>query len=130
MLREIGEVLETITSRSPLLIIFEDLNWVDHSTVDLISALARRHAPARLMLVGTYRPVDVAISGHPLNALKQDLLVHKLCDEIAWSRLAKTKWPHILQPIPSEQICQAAWLVSFTVTRRAIRCSWWLHSTT
>jgi hypothetical protein len=49
-----------------LLIIFEDLNWVDHSTVDLISALARRHAPARLMLVGTYRPVDVAISGHPL----------------------------------------------------------------
>jgi hypothetical protein len=80
MLREI--VLETITSRSPLLLIFEDLHWVDNSTVDLISALARRHAPARLMLIGTYRPVDVVLSGHPVNALKQDLLVHKLCDEL------------------------------------------------
>ena len=89
MLREIGDVLETITSRSPLLLIFEDLHWVDNSTVDLISALARRHAPARLMLIGTYRPVDVVLSGHPVNALKQDLLVHKLCDEIALEPLGE-----------------------------------------
>ena len=89
MLREIGEVLETITSRNPLLLIFEDLHWVDNSTIDLISALARRHAPARLMLIGTYRPVDVVISGHPVNALKQDLVVHKLCDEIALEPLGE-----------------------------------------
>jgi DNA-binding winged helix-turn-helix (wHTH) protein/tetratricopeptide (TPR) repeat protein len=89
MLREIGDLLETITSRTPLLLIFEDLHWVDNSTVDLISALARRHAPARLMLIGTYRPVDVIISGHPVNALKQDLVVHKLCDEIALEPLGE-----------------------------------------
>jgi DNA-binding winged helix-turn-helix (wHTH) protein/tetratricopeptide (TPR) repeat protein len=89
MLREIGEVLETITSRNPLLLIFEDLHWVDNSTIDLISALARRHAPARLMLIGTYRPVDVVISRHPVNALKQDLVVHKLCDEIALEPLGE-----------------------------------------
>src|ERR1700743_3001124 len=89
MLREIGEVLETITSTSPLLLILEDLHWVDNSTIDLISALARRHAPARLMLIGTYRPVDVVISGHPVNALKQDLVVHKLCDEIALEPLGE-----------------------------------------
>jgi DNA-binding winged helix-turn-helix (wHTH) protein/tetratricopeptide (TPR) repeat protein len=83
MLREIGEVLETITSKNPLLLIFEDLHWVDHSTVDLISALARRRMPSKLMLIGTYRPVDVALSGHPVTALKQDLLVHQLCSEIA-----------------------------------------------
>jgi DNA-binding winged helix-turn-helix (wHTH) protein len=91
MLREIGEVLETITSRGPLLLVFEDLHWVDHSTVDLISALARRRAPSRLMLLGTYRPVDVLLSGHPLNALKQDLLVHQLCHEIALDLLSETE---------------------------------------
>src|SRR3984957_11079577 len=91
MLREIGDLLETITSRTPLLLIFEDLHWVDNSTVDLISALARRHAPARLMLIGTYRPVDVIISGHPVNALKQDLLVHKLCDAIAREPLGENQ---------------------------------------
>jgi hypothetical protein len=51
--------------------------------VDLISALARRRAPSKLMLIGTYRPVDVTLVGHPLKAVKQDLLVHHLCREIA-----------------------------------------------
>jgi predicted ATPase len=83
MLREIGEALEAISSRSALLLIFEDLHWVDHSTVDLISALARRHTSSKLMLIGTYRPVDVVLAGHPLNALKLDLLVHQLCHEVA-----------------------------------------------
>lgn len=91
MLREIGEVLETITAKDPLLLVFEDLHWVDDSTVDLISALARRRTPSRMMLIGTYRPVDVALSGHPLNALKQDLLVHGLCHELALDPLAETE---------------------------------------
>jgi DNA-binding winged helix-turn-helix (wHTH) protein/tetratricopeptide (TPR) repeat protein len=83
MLREIGDALETISSASPLLLILEDLHWVDHSTVDLISALARRRGPARIMLVGTYRPLDAEISEHPLTAVKQDLQVHQLCNEVA-----------------------------------------------
>ncbi len=89
MLREIGEVLETITSENPLLLVFEDLQWADHSTVDLISALARRRSPAKLMLIGTYRPVDVILAEHPLKALKQDLLVHQLCREIVLEPLGE-----------------------------------------
>jgi DNA-binding winged helix-turn-helix (wHTH) protein len=81
MLREIGDALETITARRPLLLIFEDLQWVDHSTVDLLSALARGRTPVMLMLVATKRPLDL-LSRHPLAALKQDLLVHRLCREI------------------------------------------------
>ena len=46
MLREIGEALEAIASQTPLLLVFEDLQWVDHSTADLISVLARRRMPA------------------------------------------------------------------------------------
>ena len=83
MLREINEALEISSSEKPILLILEDLHWADHSTVDLISALARRRQPAKLMLIGTYRPVDVTLSGHPLKAVKQDLLIHNLCHEIA-----------------------------------------------
>ncbi len=68
MLREIGEALETIGSDKPLLLVFEDLHWVAPSTVDLISALARRRSPGKLMLIGTYRPVDVTLAQHPLSA--------------------------------------------------------------
>jgi len=82
MLREIGDALEAITTGNLLLLVFEDLHWADHSTVDLLSALARRRTPAKLMVIGTYRPVDVIVSEHPLNALKQDLLIHQLCREI------------------------------------------------
>jgi DNA-binding winged helix-turn-helix (wHTH) protein len=83
MLREIGEALEAIASRSPLVIVFEDLQWVDYSTVDLISVVARRRNAAKLMMVGTYRDDEVAVSEHPLGALKQDLRSRHLAHEVA-----------------------------------------------
>jgi DNA-binding winged helix-turn-helix (wHTH) protein len=83
MLREIAEALETLTVRRLLLLVFEDLQWVDHATVDLLAALARRWAPAHLLVVGTYRLVDLDLGQHPLQALTQELLVHQLCQEIA-----------------------------------------------
>jgi predicted ATPase/DNA-binding winged helix-turn-helix (wHTH) protein len=89
MLREICEALERITAECPLLLVFEDLQWVDHSTVDLISALARRQGPAHLMLIGTCRPLDPEPRDHPLKALKHDLLVHRLCHELALPPLSE-----------------------------------------
>jgi len=83
MLREIGDMLEAIASEMPLLLVFEDLHLADPSTVDLISALARRRGPAKLMLVATYCPVDGALSEVPLKVVKQDLKVHQLCHELA-----------------------------------------------
>jgi len=91
MVREVCEVLEAITSETPLVLILEDLHWVDPSTLDLISALARRRESAKLMLLCTYRPADVVLSHSQLKVLKQDLLVHKLCGEIALERLEETE---------------------------------------
>ena len=91
MVREICEALERFTADRPLLLLLEDLQWVDDSTLDLLSALARRRAPARLMLLVTYRPVDAILSGSPLRRLKQDLLIHRLCHEIALDRLTESE---------------------------------------
>jgi DNA-binding winged helix-turn-helix (wHTH) protein/tetratricopeptide (TPR) repeat protein len=91
MLREIGEALETIAVEKPLLLVLEDLHWADPSTVDLVSSLARRRAMGKLMLVGTYRPVDVTLARHPLKPVKQDLLVHHLCHEIALEPLGEAE---------------------------------------
>jgi len=83
MLREICESLEVFTAGQVLVLILEDLHLADESTLDLISAIARRRMQARMMLLGTYRPADAMLSGSPLKALKQDLLMHGLCREIA-----------------------------------------------
>ncbi len=89
LLGEICDALEAMASERPLILVFEDLHWADHSTLDLISALARRRAQAKLMLIATYRPGDVSDGQHPLKGLKQDLVTRKLCVEIALGPLAK-----------------------------------------
>jgi predicted ATPase len=43
------------------------------------------------MLVGTYRDDEVALSGHPLGALKQNLRSRHLCHEIALGRLSEAQ---------------------------------------
>jgi predicted ATPase len=78
-----------LTAARPLLLVFEDLQWVDPATMDLLAALARRRGPAGLLLVATYRPVELAFWEHPLKRLTQDLLVHQLCYEIALEPLSE-----------------------------------------
>ena len=97
MVRELCETLETITAHNPLLLIFEDLHWVDDSTLDLISALARRREPAKLMLVATYRSAEVLLSKRPMKGLKQDMQVHHLCTEVALERLEEPAIAEYLQ---------------------------------
>ena len=82
MLREMGEALDALTAATPLVLILEDLHWSDYSTLDLISYLATQRQRSHLMLIGTYRDVDVAVSGHPLKAVKQDLLAKQLCKQL------------------------------------------------
>ncbi len=82
MLRELVEGLDALTVDSPLLLVLEDLHWSDSATIDLLAMLARRHEPSRLLVLGTYRPADVAVNDHPLKAAKRELELHAQCEEI------------------------------------------------
>ena len=82
MLREMSNVLEVLTAAQPLVLILEDLHWSDYSTLDLISYLARQRTAAQLLLIGTYRTVELIVSGHPLKAVKQELLAKQQCVEL------------------------------------------------
>ena len=53
------DAIDALASESPVLLVLEDLHWSDYSTLDLVSYLARRRDSAHLMVLGTYRPVDV-----------------------------------------------------------------------
>jgi DNA-binding winged helix-turn-helix (wHTH) protein/predicted ATPase len=89
MLREMCETLEALTAHQPLVLILEDLHWSDYSTLDLISYLARQRQPAQLMLIGTYRIVELIVSGHPLKAVKQELLAKQQCEELPLEYLSE-----------------------------------------
>ena len=94
MLREIVAAVDTISSERALILTIEDLHWADHSTIDLISALARNRASAKLLVIATHRPADVALAGHPLRSVEQDLLVHRLCHRLS------------LEPLEEEDIAE------------------------
>ena len=89
MLREMAEAIEALTAQSPLLLVLEDLHWSDYSTLDLVSYLARRQDSARVVVIGTYRPVDVILSDHPLKRVKRDLQAHDLCNELSLEYLSE-----------------------------------------
>jgi predicted ATPase len=67
MLRDIAALVAALPA--PLVLLLEDLHWSDHATLDLVSTLAQRRDPARLLVIGTYRPVEVALGSHPLRTV-------------------------------------------------------------
>jgi DNA-binding winged helix-turn-helix (wHTH) protein/predicted ATPase len=91
MLREMAETIEALTVERPLVLVLEDLHWSDYATLDLVSLLARRREPARLLLLGTYRPEAVGASGHPLQGVMAALQLRQQCQELAVSALSATE---------------------------------------
>lgn len=82
MVREMVEAVEVLTTRKPLVLVLEDLHWSDYATLDLIARMAQRQEPARLLLLGTYRPADALQEGHPLYGLQYQLSLHGQSSEL------------------------------------------------
>jgi tetratricopeptide (TPR) repeat protein len=69
---EIGDVLQALARQQPLLLILDDLHWADPSSVSLLFHLARRLQQCPLLILGAYRPEELALPRagreHPLAA--------------------------------------------------------------
>jgi predicted ATPase len=105
MLREISDALEALTVDAPLLISLEDLHWSDFSTLELISAVARREVSMRLMVLATYRPVEVSFQFHPLRTMKQELELHHYCEDLKLKLLSqKDVADYLSERFPSDSV--------------------------
>ena len=82
MLRELTEVIETLAREQPLVLVLEDLHWSDHATLDWLAFVAHRRVAARLLVLGTYRPVEAVIRGHPVRTVSQELQRHGQATEL------------------------------------------------
>ena len=88
MLRELAEALEVLTATRPLVLVLEDLHWSDRATVEWLAYMVRRRDPARLLILGTYRPVDVLVHAHPLHAIAAELRHHPQYAELVLDYLS------------------------------------------
>jgi DNA-binding SARP family transcriptional activator len=89
MLRELVEGLEALAAERPVILVLEDLHWSDWSTIDLLAAAARRREPARLMIIGTYRPIDARARASWIESVARELELRDLCVAIPLSALSE-----------------------------------------
>lgn len=83
------EALEELAREKPLILVLDDIQWADDSTLTFISALARRRAPTKLLVLATCRSRDVSTNLN-LKMLQRDLLMRGISKEIVLSPLAKS----------------------------------------
>lgn len=93
-LETISDLLIAISARQPLLIFIDDLHLADTSSLSLLYYLARRIQSSRILIVGTYRPEEIAKTRegtiHPLLDVMQRMSREDLFKKIELKRLSIT----------------------------------------
>lgn len=93
VLQEYAGVLTRLSQERPLLLFVDDLQWSDAASVDLLVHLSRRIGGSRVVILGTYRPSDVAAGRdgqpHPLRKAVLDMRRYNVCQEMALDRLGR-----------------------------------------
>ncbi len=69
----------------------EDLHWSDRATLQLIDHVARRRGRARLMWLSSFRLAEVIALDHPLNPLRHELRLQRLCQEVVLDPFSETE---------------------------------------
>jgi predicted ATPase len=71
------QVVQTLASQAPLMLVLDDLQWADLGSISLLFHLGRQLAGSRILIVGTYRPEEVAVgrdeARHPLAPVVNEL---------------------------------------------------------
>lgn len=77
LIEQYTHVLTALSEKQPLIIAIDDLQWSDPSSLDLLFHLSKRIEDSQILLIGTYRPEEVAIGrdgeAHPLMSILGDL---------------------------------------------------------
>ncbi len=87
LLHAVSEFVERNARAMPLLMIFEDLQWADESTLLLIRHLAHRLAEIPALVVGTYRDTELRARLSASLRVLPELLRQRLADDIVLGRL-------------------------------------------
>jgi ABC-type oligopeptide transport system substrate-binding subunit len=90
-------------STSALLLFIDDLHWADSGTLAVVRHLARRLGDQPILIVGTFREVDLD-GGHPLPHLLADLQREQLVTRIKLRRLTKEQVGQLLMILFSEEV--------------------------
>jgi DNA-binding CsgD family transcriptional regulator/tetratricopeptide (TPR) repeat protein len=90
--------IETLSSRSPVVLIFEDLQWADSASIEVIDFLTRNLHDRQVLLVATYR-ADEVDRGGALRRLLAELGRHARVSQLELSGLDRVEIANLLSNI-------------------------------
>jgi DNA-binding CsgD family transcriptional regulator/tetratricopeptide (TPR) repeat protein len=106
LLSGILDCLRNIGAAQPLLLVLEDLHDADRGTLDLLVYLARHLAGTPLLVVGTYRDVEVD-RAHPLAAALAELRRGSQFDRVHLSELSVDEVQRLLASSSQQAVPRA-----------------------
>ena len=95
--------LKSAAAATPLVLVLDDLHWADKSSLLLLQFLVREIADARLLIVGTYRDVEVA-RDHPLGDVLPRLRRERSVDRILLRGLPEAEVHAMLVALRGDEV--------------------------
>jgi DNA-binding CsgD family transcriptional regulator/tetratricopeptide (TPR) repeat protein len=91
-------VLTALAGEQPVLIVLEDVHWIDPSSCDLLAFLVRNARHDRVAIVATYRPEELH-RGHPLRPFLAELERSGRAERIELEALGRSETAQQLEGI-------------------------------
>lgn len=77
LFEQLTQVFSHLAQHHPLILVIDDLQWIDPGSVSLLFHLARRIAGSNILILGAYRPEEVSLrqsaETHSLQGIIQEL---------------------------------------------------------
>lgn len=108
--------LTTVAVAHPLVLVLDDLHWADKPTCLLLRHLVRRAPQAPILLLGTYRDVDLT-ADHPLTDVLADLRRESSVDRIHLGGLGEADIADLVTSMAGAGLGSAAPMVADTLRR-------------
>ena len=108
----VADFFERCATRSPVVIVLDDLHWADHSTLKLLRHLVRNGAQAPLLVIATYRDTDLDRT-HPLADVLGDLHRERGVQRLALTGLDRGELTELLEAAAGHDLPQVGRLVEF-----------------
>jgi predicted ATPase len=77
---QMGQLLRVLASQQPLILLLDDLQWIDTASANLLFYLGRQLATSPILIVGAFRPSEVSrkdFGEHPLTPVVQELVRYR-----------------------------------------------------
>jgi DNA-binding winged helix-turn-helix (wHTH) protein/tetratricopeptide (TPR) repeat protein len=89
MKRELVTFIEVVSQARPLVLVLDDFQWADASTVEFVDYLSRKLDSLRTLLTISYRREEIIRTRHPFLAIRQALRRQDRFHEIALEVLSR-----------------------------------------